>query len=110
MHAYVCHRVHGLCSLSLSLSLSFGGNNGTLTWSRALHRAAAKGLKNVTILLLDSGANPTAMDNKGRRPLHVAASSGHIDICEVLIDRGNYRLYNLEEEVREGRKLRQEGE
>merc|ERR1711862_138331 len=34
------------------------------------------------------GADPSACDNDGLQPLHVAASGGHVRCCEVLLAAG----------------------
>jgi hypothetical protein len=35
-----------------------------------------------------TGADVEATDNHGRKPLHVAAKCGHVDVARLLLDRG----------------------
>ncbi|XP_049839314.1 serine/threonine-protein phosphatase 6 regulatory ankyrin repeat subunit B-like isoform X2 [Schistocerca gregaria] len=39
-------------------------------------------------ILLGAGANPTAKDNKGNTPLHIASSVGNVEVMELLIKAG----------------------
>ncbi|XP_049942557.1 serine/threonine-protein phosphatase 6 regulatory ankyrin repeat subunit C-like [Schistocerca serialis cubense] len=39
-------------------------------------------------ILLAAGANPTAKDNKGNTPLHIASSVGNVKVMELLIKAG----------------------
>lgn len=54
----------------------------------ALHESAFLGLENFVYLLLDSGANPNACDNKQKTPLALAAQNGHLNIAEILLEKG----------------------
>lgn len=54
----------------------------------ALHESAFLGLENFVYLLLESGANPNACDSKQKTPLALAAQNGHLNIVEVLLEKG----------------------
>lgn len=54
----------------------------------ALHESAFLGLENFVYLLLQSGANPNACDIKQKTPLALAAQNGHLNVVEVLIEKG----------------------
>ncbi|TMS16120.1 Ankyrin repeat and SOCS box protein 14 [Larimichthys crocea] len=54
----------------------------------ALHESAFLGLENFVYLLLESGANPNASDIKQKTPLALAAQNGHLNVVEVLIQKG----------------------
>lgn len=41
-------------------------------------------------LLLESGANPNACDIKKKTPLALAAQNGHLNVVEVLLQKGNH--------------------
>ncbi|XP_049803906.1 serine/threonine-protein phosphatase 6 regulatory ankyrin repeat subunit B-like [Schistocerca nitens] len=49
------------------------------------HRSSAQ--REVEILLA-AGANPTAKDNKGNTPLHIASSVGNVEVMKLLIKAG----------------------
>jgi ankyrin repeat protein len=51
----------------------------------ALHRAAARGHKTMTVLLLALGADPAERDAKGRTPLLTAAQAGNAEVVKVLM-------------------------
>lgn len=53
----------------------------------ALHRAARMGSRQVTKVLLESGADPSA-EQRGTTPLHVAARHGRWTVAELLIKHG----------------------
>ncbi|XP_030590264.1 dynein heavy chain 12, axonemal [Archocentrus centrarchus] len=54
----------------------------------ALHECAFLGLENFVHLLLESGANPNACDIKKKTPLALAAQNGHLNVVEVLLQKG----------------------
>lgn len=54
----------------------------------ALHESAFLGLENFVYLLLESGANPNACDIKKKTPLALAAQNGHLNVLEVLLQKG----------------------
>lgn len=54
----------------------------------ALHESAFLGLENFVYLLLESGANSNACDSKQKTPLALAAQNGHLNIVEILLDKG----------------------
>jgi serine/threonine-protein phosphatase 6 regulatory ankyrin repeat subunit B len=56
-----------------------------------LHYAAGYGLKSITAMLLEAGANPNARQARprtGHAPLHLAAKYGHEDVIRLLIAKG----------------------
>ncbi|KAI9647517.1 hypothetical protein NHQ30_003902 [Ciborinia camelliae] len=55
----------------------------------ALHLAAKEGWVNVVeIILTDFGADPEAISEINRTPLHVASENGHVDVAKELVNRG----------------------
>ncbi|XP_068561366.1 dynein axonemal heavy chain 12 [Cebidichthys violaceus] len=54
----------------------------------ALHESAFLGLENFVYLLLVSGADPNASDIKKKTPLALAAQNGHLNVVEVLLEKG----------------------
>lgn len=54
----------------------------------ALHECSFLGLENFVYLLLESGANPNACDIKKKTPLALAAQNGHLNVVEVLLQKG----------------------
>lgn len=54
----------------------------------ALHESAFLGLDNYVYLLLESGADPNAFDIKNKTPLALAAQNGHLNVVEVLLQKG----------------------
>ncbi|XP_034552211.1 dynein heavy chain 12, axonemal [Notolabrus celidotus] len=54
----------------------------------ALHESSFLGLENFVYLLLDSGANPNACDIQKKTPLALAAQNGHLNVVEVLLQKG----------------------
>lgn len=54
----------------------------------ALHECAFLGLENFVHLLLGSGADPNACDTKKKTPLALAAQNGHLNVVEVLLQKG----------------------
>ena len=59
-----------------------------LTQSTALHAASKAGETQVVRLLIDSGADIEARDNRENTPLVLASHGGHIDAVRVLIESG----------------------
>lgn len=55
----------------------------------ALHESAFLGLENFAHLLLESGANPNAYDVRRKTPLALAAQNGHLNIVEILLQKGS---------------------
>ena len=56
--------------------------------SMSIHDAADKGNIEAVKQHLDSGRDVNAKDQKGKTPLHRAASEGHKEIVELLIAKG----------------------
>ena len=54
----------------------------------ALVRAATNGHAEVCQFLVESGANPDAVDLAGIAALHLCAYGGKTDVCKVLIQGG----------------------
>lgn len=54
----------------------------------ALHKAAARGHRDVVQLLLEKGASTKVMNTSDETPLHLAASLGHNSIVELLLTKG----------------------
>ncbi|XP_024869085.1 uncharacterized protein LOC112452879, partial [Temnothorax curvispinosus] len=61
--------------------------NGT-----SLHYAACNGYDNIVNILLQNGADPNTVDNKGFTPLHYAAKSCHLKVVKLLLSNG--AIYN----------------
>lgn len=59
----------------------------------ALHESAFLGLENFVYLLLESGANPNARDTQKKTPLALAAQNGHLNIVEVLLEKGVKKIF-----------------
>jgi len=55
---------------------------------QALHAAAAGNHLGIVRLLLDSGANPNAVQSDSFRPLHSAAQNGNAAMVALLLERG----------------------
>jgi competence protein ComGC len=53
-----------------------------------LHRAASRGLVEITRMLIDYGANVNAGSPKSVTPLHLAAGNGQVETVQLLIDSG----------------------
>jgi ankyrin repeat protein len=53
-----------------------------------LHKAAAKGRATIVAKMLDSGADPTLVDDHGQSALTLAVRAGHDDIATMLLDAG----------------------
>ena len=53
-----------------------------------LHSAAARSQVETSELLLNSGVNPNAKQEKGYTPLHEAAQSGSIEMARLLLEHG----------------------
>ncbi|KAK2851544.1 hypothetical protein Q5P01_007820 [Channa striata] len=62
----------------------------------ALHECAFLGLENFVYLLLGSGANPNACDIKKKTPLALAAQNGHLNVVEVLLQKGAHVWWESE--------------
>ncbi|KAM6924516.1 dynein axonemal heavy chain 12 [Xenentodon cancila] len=54
----------------------------------ALHESAFLGLENFVYLLSESSANLDALDIKKKTPLALAAQNGHLNVVEVLLQKG----------------------
>ena len=53
-----------------------------------LHAAVAGGHAEVSLLLIERGANVTVPDAGGHTPLHVAAEGGNVSVVKALLERG----------------------
>ena len=53
-----------------------------------LHSAAAAGQTEIARMLLDAGADPNAVQERGFVPLHAAGQSGNTELAELLLERG----------------------
>ena len=51
----------------------------------ALHLAAQNGHVSIARELLDHGADPTVVNEKGAAPLHIAAAYGRLEVLELLL-------------------------
>lgn len=58
----------------------------------ALHESAFLGLENFVYLLLESGADPNTFDIRNKTPLALAAQNGHLNVVEVLLQKGELLL------------------
>ena len=61
-----------------------------ITWSKntVMHLVADNGDLEMMMVLLKYGANPSVQNDDGVAPIHIAASQGHINIAEKLLDSG----------------------
>ena len=57
-----------------------------------LKMAILAGVKTAIVLHIRKGGDVNAIDNKGRTPLMLAASRGHIEICRMLLEAGADRF------------------
>lgn len=55
----------------------------------ALHLAAGRGFRNICDRLLGVGADPNAVDRKGRMALHRAAEDNHVEVANLLLSFGS---------------------
>jgi len=55
---------------------------------RPIYGAAGRGDPAIVALLLDCGADANDRTNDGRTPLFTAVTSGHIEVCSLLLARG----------------------
>ncbi|XP_067383332.1 dynein axonemal heavy chain 12 [Channa argus] len=62
----------------------------------ALHECAFLGLENFVYLLLVSGGNPNACDIKKKTPLALAAQNGHLNVVEILLQKGAHVWWESE--------------
>ena len=54
-----------------------------------LHEASSSGYSQITITLLDNGANPNAQDTVQKNtPVHLAAMNGHLEVVKCLVRNG----------------------
>lgn len=53
-----------------------------------LNRAAFLGNERIMKILLDYGANPTALDNMENTALHIAAEKGYTDLAKIMLEKG----------------------
>jgi ankyrin repeat protein len=53
-----------------------------------LHAAVAGGHVEVSLVLIDSGADVNAVDAGGHTPLHIAAEAGYVPVAKALLARG----------------------
>lgn len=56
----------------------------------ALHEASVLGLDHFAYLLLQSGADPNAIDACEHTSLGLAAQAGHFNVVEVLLQKGDF--------------------
>lgn len=79
------------CKMLTCLAVSLFGLRVTL-WAQNIHEAAGRGdITQVKILLEKDPELLNAMDMKktpGYKPIHAAAAGGHVEVLEVLIERG----------------------
>ena len=54
----------------------------------ALHTAARLGQKETVEVLLDLGADPTALDIEGNTPFAMAAMNNHVEVVELMVAKG----------------------
>ncbi|OOQ83264.1 hypothetical protein PEBR_35215 [Penicillium brasilianum] len=53
-----------------------------------IHQAASRGRHETIKVLLESGADPDEVDERGWGPLHFAADKGHWNIARLLLEKG----------------------
>lgn len=71
-----------------NLATSEANLSGRKPLSPAFRMAVLAGAMESVRLHLRSGGDVNAADEKGRSPLILAASRGHLDICQVLLEEG----------------------
>lgn len=54
----------------------------------ALHQAASCGYLDITIALLENGANPNIQDDQKCAPIHLASRNGHLEVVRSLCRNG----------------------
>ena len=79
---------HG-CELAIQLLLQKGADiEAECEFGTALTIASYHGKEGTVKLLLERNVNVNAKDKRGKTPLIVATLAGHIDIVELLLDKG----------------------
>ena len=63
--------------------INYTHNNESL-----LHLICKAGQPNITLILLDLGVDPNAVNKDGRDALYIAANEGHVEVVKVLLDCG----------------------
>lgn len=70
------------------LKYGLNPNSGDYDCRRALHVGSCKGDLRAVKILLDYGADGSALDNFGRSPLLEAVRGGHYSVAKLLFERG----------------------
>ena len=63
-------------------------DNSGMGGMSALHWAAKNGNPEMTLLLIQAGADPNVKSKVGKTPMTVAAESGKVEVLEVLVENG----------------------
>uniref|UniRef100_A0A1I8G9T5 4-hydroxybenzoate polyprenyltransferase, mitochondrial n=1 Tax=Macrostomum lignano TaxID=282301 RepID=A0A1I8G9T5_9PLAT len=75
-------------NVDVTKALPFGPKNTLHKDATALHLASYIGHKDIVRFLISSKADPNASTSLGYRPIHFAASEGHVTTVDILLNAG----------------------
>jgi len=86
---YIAAEVGNAAAARILLNRGVDVNKGTeLTKETPLHKAAELGNVEIATMLLDAGCVVDQPDNRGSTPLLCAAQEGHVNVVQLLVERG----------------------